>query len=236
MHVIQSIPQDSWSQIFGLLPAKLRPPQVGERLHKLAIALKHDDPDRIYRSLISQWQKPTEGVIEGIEANSILWNKDLVGRIPDTVSRMQILDLLTYLPDDILTKVDRASMAVSLEARVPFLDHRLVEMSWRMPNSLKIKNSKGKWLLREMLSQYLPIELINRPKQGFTVPVGAWLRGPLREWAEELLSEKRINQEDFLNPAPIRAFWQEHKEGKVNRQHQLWGPLMFQAWLENNKI
>jgi asparagine synthase (glutamine-hydrolysing) len=137
------------------------------------------------------------------------------------------------MPHDILTKVDRASMQHSLEARVPLLDHRIVEYGWRVPMEHKIRNGKGKWILREILKDYVSESLFNRPKQGFGVPIDTWLRGPLKEWASELLDPTRLAQEGFLNPEPITQRWQEHLSGTRNWQYSLWGILMFQAWWEH---
>ena len=147
---------------------------------------------------------------------------------------MMALDLLTYLPDDILVKVDRAAMASSLETRVPFLDHKLIEHVFKIPHSLKYRNGNGKWILKRILNEYVPKNLTQRPKMGFEIPIGSWLRGPLRDWAENLLNEKRLNQENFFNTKFVRAKWFDHLDGKKNWQHDLWDILMFQVWLENN--
>ena len=228
--LIRSVAPQRWDRLFGLLPAANRIRQPGDKLHKLAGVLGSADPDALYRRLVSQWDDPDALVRGGREPRGLLWDERVAAAIPDFVERMQYLDSVTYMPDDILAKVDRASMGVSLEARVPLLDHRVVEFAWRVPPSQKIRDGQGKWLLRQVLHRHVPRELVERPKSGFAVPIDAWLRGPLRDWAEDLLDERRLRAEGFFDPAPIRARWAEHLAGTRNHQHPLWNVLMFQAW------
>jgi len=199
-------------------------------MHKLGAMLAQSGETELYRGLLSQWDDPESLVPGSIEPHGILWDESVATEIPDFIRRMQFQDAVTYLPEDILTKVDRASMAVALEARVPLLDHRVVEFAWGLQRSLKIRDGKGKWLLRQVLYRYVPSELVERPKMGFSVPVTAWLRGPLRDWAEDLLDETRMREAGLLNPAPVRRRWAEHQEGRRDWSDSLWGVLMFQAW------
>jgi len=154
--------------------------------------------------------------------------------LPNIEEIMMLTDQLNYLPDDILTKVDRASMAVGLEARVPLLDHRVVEFAWKLPLHFKIRNGRSKWILRQVLYKYVPPELVERPKKGFSVPIDQWLRGPLREWAEDLLSVRSLEQHGLLSADPIRLKWREHLSGVRNWQYLLWDILAFQDWFRHN--
>jgi asparagine synthase (glutamine-hydrolysing) len=186
--------------------------------------------EAIYRRLTSHWHDPQSVVIGGSETVGGTGDGFADPALPSVFERMQLLDLITYLPEDVLTKLDRASMAVGLEARVPFLDHRLVEFAARIPLSLKLRRQKTKWILRRVLERYLPREIVDRPKMGFTVPIEAWLRGPLREWAEELLSESRLRRGGFFRPEAIRTKWAQHLNGRGQWQNLLWDVLMFEAW------
>jgi len=207
-------------------------PQIEGHLTKLVEVLGADSGYSYYRSLVSHCKEPSSLVLGSSEPEAIISREDLHPKLTDFREQMMYLDSMTYLPDDILTKVDRASMAVSLEARVPLLDHRVVEFAWKVPMSMKYKEGNGKWLLREVLYRYVPRDLMERPKMGFGVPIDEWLIGPLRDWAENLLSEKRLKEDGFFDPAPIRKMWHEHVSGKRRWHYYLWDVLMFQAWLE----
>jgi asparagine synthase (glutamine-hydrolysing) len=216
----------------ALSPGHFRYANPGEKLHKLALILGAGDPDEIYRGLTSQWQNPASVVLSGVEPVTMLTDRTAWATLSDFTQRMMFLDLISYLPDDILVKVDRAAMGVSLETRVPMLDHEVVEFAWRIPLSLKIRDGQGKWLLRQVLYKHVPRELIERPKTGFDVPIGDWLRGPLRDWAESLLNEPRLRREGFFDATEIRDRWNQHLSGRRDWQQALWNILMFQAWLE----
>jgi asparagine synthase (glutamine-hydrolysing) len=212
------------------------PVNMGEKLGKLATRLVSvNGLDELYYSLVSEIDHPEQVVIGGQEPATWLTEVGMKSPCDDPKLHMMFMDAMTYLPDDILVKVDRAAMANSLESRVPLLDHRVVELAWSLPMSMKIRDGKNKWILRQVLYQYVPKQLIERPKAGFSIPLGDWLRGPLREWAEGLLDERRLQQEGFFNVHFIRTKWQAHLEGKRNNQTLLWSILMFQAWLEEQK-
>lgn len=239
-HTLTTLSPQTWDQLFigfgSFFPSQLRQRQPGYKLHKLAEILAVDSPESMYRGLVSHWKEPDSLVLGSLEPTTTLTNPKKWARLVDFTERMIFLDTVTYLPDDILTKVDRASMGVSLEARVPFLDHRLVEFAWQIPLEMKIRNGQGKWLLRQVLYKYVPQKLIERPKMGFGIPIDDWLRGPLRDWAEALLDEKRLREEGFFNPQLIREKWTEHLSGDRNWPYYLWDVLMFQAWLSANVL
>jgi len=224
-----------WDRLFKLVPARKRPSYGGDKIQKTAAMLR-EGPAGGYRSLVSAWDDPETIVPGASEPKGVIFDPELAAALPDALDRMQYLDTLTYLPDDILTKVDRASMAVALEVRVPILDHRVVEFSCRLPTRFKMRGGKGKWLLRQLAYRHVPKALLDRPKSGFAVPIGAWLRGPLRDWAETLLEPGRLEEGGLLNAGPIQARWQEHLSGRRNWQASLWTVLMLQAWREANRI
>ena len=228
---LTALSPDRWTSLLSALPSRLRPPQIGDKVHKVAAVLKLDSADAIYRRLVSHWE-PFEIMPQAREPRTILDDDKLPTEFPELLARMQFLDLVTYLPDDILTKLDRASMAVALEARVPLLDHRVVEFSWRLPRAAKVRRGTSKWLLRQVLYRHVPPALVERPKMGFGIPLGEWLRGPLRDWAEALLNERRLREAGLLDHAMVRRFWQEHVDGRRNWQYLLWDVLMLEAWRE----
>ncbi len=227
---LRGIPLSAWTALGRALPS-LGMPLLGDKVHKLAYMLD-GGAGEFYRRLISHWWEAQTLVAGAAEPRFLPDDPAASAFLADRAERMQYLDTLTYLPDDILTKVDRASMAVSLEARVPLLDHRVVTFAWHLPSRWKARPGAGKYLLRRVLDRYVPRRLIDRPKAGFAVPIDSWLRGPLRDWAEGLLDPARLKREGVLAAEPIQQRWREHLDGKRNWQYPLWDVLMFQAWKE----
>jgi asparagine synthase (glutamine-hydrolysing) len=228
-----------WDGLFrrtgALLPRNLRFNNPGEKLHKLASVLVSPHPEAVYRQVVSHWSPPSTIVRGPNEPLTVVTDARRWLEGVSLTEQMMFVDQVSYLPDDILVKVDRAAMGVSLETRVPLLDHRVVEFAWRLPLSMKVKNAQGKWVLRQVLDRHVPRSLVERPKMGFGVPIDTWLRGPLRTWAEELLSEAALGQHGYLDAGPIRQRWSEHLSGRANWHYSLWCVLMFQAWIKDGQ-
>ena len=226
-----------WNQVLGLALSHFSLgrglPSPGDKLEKLAQILSAKDSFERYQVIVSDWESSNSAVRGGVAPSSMPHQRCAAPEFHDFRAQMMFLDAVTYLPDDILVKLDRAAMAVSLEGRAPYLDHRVVEFAARLPLSMKLRNGKGKWILRRVLYEYVPSELIDRPKKGFSLPVGEWLRGPLREWAEELLDENRITNEGYLQTKVVRKTWEDHLSGQRDLRHHVWALLMFQAWLDH---
>jgi asparagine synthase (glutamine-hydrolysing) len=213
-----------------LLPGELRTGDRADRLRKLTAVLGAADDDALYRQMVSLWPDgavPVPGAAERATAFS-----EVPPALHAFEERMMLLDMRTYLSDDILVKVDRAAMAASLETRVPLLDHRIVEFALRLPLRQRMRDGQGKWLLRRVLERHVPASLMDRPKKGFGIPIHTWLRGSLRDWADDLLSEQRLRRSGLIDPQPIRQLWQEHLTGRSDWGYRLWPVLMFQAWCE----
>jgi asparagine synthase (glutamine-hydrolysing) len=225
--LLRGVPIPAWNALFSLMPKRVTPGQKGRTMHWLAGNLAGGDFNAFFHRLVSTWDAPETLVPGANEAKAPFWTS---GDDGDILERMMYLDSVTYLPDDILAKLDRASMAFGLEAREPLLDHRIFEFSWRLPIKMRFRGNKGKWLLRQVLARYVPPELTERPKQGFSLPIGDWLRGSLREWAEELLTEKRLSEDGILDPAHVGATWKAFLANQVGADARIWTVLMFQAW------
>ena len=205
---------------------------MGEHLKKVADVLRSAQPDKLYLNAVSQWMDP-ESLVEGAhEPQTLLTGGPSALYRLSPMERMMACDMLTYLPGDILTKVDRAAMSVSLETRVPMLDHRVVEFAWQLPMNLKVRDGATKWLLRQVLYRHVPRQLIERPKMGFGIPLDHWLRGPLREWAETLLAPERLRAEG-LRVEPIQHAWRQHSTGVRDRQYALWNVLSYLSWKQD---
>lgn len=234
--LLRSLPASGWNGLArvagSVTPAKWRYANIGDKVHKFAATLCVDSVDDLYVTLLSTW--PTcKGIVSDYLAQPARlpqWGRMI--ETDELERRMMYLDSVAYLPDDILAKVDRAAMSVSLETRVPFLDHRVMEFAWRLPTAMKIRDGRGKWLLNRLLDRHVPAVLTDRPKMGFGVPLADWLRGHLREWAENLLDPHKLNQDGYLKAVPVQNIWSEVKKGRQEYAQKIWNVLMFQAWLE----
>jgi asparagine synthase (glutamine-hydrolysing) len=204
------------------------------KIQKVTQVLPAADLYETYRLLASHSDNPSSIVLGSTEPKTLLQSRGLWPSHMTGAEFMLYLDTMTYLPDDILTKVDRASMGASLENRVPFLDPEVAALAWRMPFDLKVRDGTGKWLLRQLLYRYVPQSIVDRPKMGFGIPLGAWLRDPLRDWAEDLLSPDRLRREGYLAPDYVARIWDEHQSGRCDREYELWDVLMFQAWMADH--
>lgn len=217
------------------LESLLAPLPLPMKLAKLRDVMTARTPQDLYRQVLSHWPKPQAVVLGAKEPVSLLNSPEAWPSTDSFQHWMMAMDAQTYMVDDVLTKVDRAGMANSLETRIPLLDHRVFEFAWQLPLSMKIREGTGKWVLREILYKHLPKPMFDRPKKGFSIPLAAWLRGPLRDWAETLLSERRLKTEGYFDATTIRMAWLAHLNGRVDHSTRLWGVLMFQAWLEEQR-
>ncbi len=236
-NALLSVPPAQWNAVLGalttVLPSRLRFGNPGDKLHKLAGVLGATGQEDFYLGLVSHCREPTSLVRGGKEPLTLVTDLARWPALVDFPSRMMVVDALSYLPDDILCKVDRAAMSVGLETRLPYLDHRMMDFAWQLPLGMKLQGGQGKYVLRQLLYRHVPKSLMDRPKMGFGVPLDSWLRGPLRDWAESLLDEGGIQRAGLLNPQPVRRMWREHLSGQRNWQYQLWDVLMLQSWLES---
>lgn len=237
-HLMQGVSARKWDSVFRLLkpaiPTKLRSRTPGASIHKFARAMRPKSDLDYYQALVSRWQNPSEVLDKGGHMPGPLSREALWQRGEDLglsfVERMMMMDTLTYMTDDVLAKVDRAAMAQGLETRVPFLDHELVELVWSLPHEMKVKDGKGKRVLREILSHHVPPAMVNLPKSGFGIPLGPWLRDSLRPWAEDLLSKKALEADGIFDAKAVHSIWEQHLSGEADAEALLWPILMFQAW------
>ncbi len=233
--MISRVSPDKWDNLFNSFRFVNNHQNIGDKIHKASGILTSRTIEELYLGMISHWSSPCDLVLNSVEPYGIYKSYTSLFNVLDDVQKMMFLDTVSYLPDDILVKIDRAAMAVSLETRVPFLDHRVVEFAWSLPQKYKMNNGVSKLVLREVLYNYVPKNMIERPKMGFGVPLGDWLRGPLKPWAEDLISEDKIRKEGLLNYDLIKEKWDDHMSGRRNWSYQIWDVLMFQAWFENQK-
>ncbi|MCC5966652.1 MAG: asparagine synthase (glutamine-hydrolyzing) [Natronohydrobacter sp.] len=232
---VRTVPEEAWNRIVALqgrISGSAKVALAGGKMHRLAARIQSATTlDELYRDIVSIHMDPAMLIAGRVEEPGSLLADPLPRQgVEDAAARMMVQDMRSYLPDDILCKVDRAAMAVSLETRVPFLDPEVIKLAARLPIGMKIREGRGKWVLRQVLYRHVPETLIDRPKVGFSIPLGAWLRGPLRDWAEDLLSPQGLAADGLLDPVPVRKIWAEHLSGRQDLSNQLWTILMLQAW------
>ena len=232
---IENIPEKILTQGARFLPNRIGKLLHSQNLQRLPSILRSDHPLALYPGTLWHEEDPGQILVNQHTPNETVWNRAKSIKFDGRYSAMQYIDTQDYLTDDILTKVDRASMAASLEARVPLLDHRVIELAWQLPEHMKVRNGQGKWALRRILSKHIPPSLIERPKMGFGVPIDSWLRGPLKDWAEDLLSEDALLKTEIFNPSIIRNRWKQHQSSESDWQFQLWDVLMLQSWAVHEK-
>jgi len=234
--LLDQLSPSSANRLSRLLPKRIGDLIAGHKLQRIPPILRDASLSSLYQRTLTHTENPGSLLLSGSESSEPVWLEADSMNFNDDFAMMQYIDSKDYLPGDILTKVDRASMAVSLEARVPLLDHRVVEFAWTLPQNLRVRNGEGKWLLKQVLYKHVPKNLIDRPKMGFGVPIGTWLRGPLKDWAEDLLSEHSLKETEIFKPETIVQRWNEHKTGKVNWEYHLWDVLNLQAWAKHHRI
>jgi asparagine synthase (glutamine-hydrolysing) len=231
--MLLSVSPEHWDQHAGPIGKMIGQKMLGNKIHNLSNRISTVKTfDELIHALAAEWNGHNSLVLAGNEPNCFIKQYEQWPKIVDLASRTMFIDAMTYMPDDILVKVDRAAMAVSLETRTPFLDHRVAELAWTLPIGMKIKNGNGKHVLRQVLYKYVPQQLIDRPKMGFSIPIDQWLRNELRDWAEDLLAPERLMREGYFDVEMIRAAWQAHLNGTRNSGSRLWSVLMFQSWLQ----
>ena len=223
---------DGAAGVTRALPVRMQVRNPSTKVAKVGRVLASSGPEDAYRSLTSHWEDAESVVIGAAGRPPALSPGSPADSLPGITEQMLLWDVTGYLPDDILVKVDRAAMSTSLETRVPFLDREVFDVAWRLPMDVKLRSGVTKWILRQVLYRHVPPALVDRPKMGFGVPIGAWLRGPLRPWAEELLAERRLTAQGLLDPVPVRRAWQLHQSGRRDLGYELWDVLMLQAWLD----
>jgi asparagine synthase (glutamine-hydrolysing) len=231
--VLDGVPPVVWERLAGLVPASKRPRIPATKVGKLAALTRLDSPAAMYAELATHWNDLDGVLVDGVAPRTLVDRPDEWPPVPELENLLMALDTVTFLPDDILVKLDRATMAVGLEGRVPLLDHRVVEFGATLPAAVKLRDGCTKWPLRALLARYVPDDLVDRPKSGFGIPIGNWLRGALRPWADELLAPDRLRREGYFRPEPIRAMWDDHLRRTHDWEYHLWDVLMFQAWLEH---